>query len=138
MIVKITVKTEKEGDSRVVYYNSGIPIGLFIKWRWYFTYLASRIKVKHPRWMIDIIMVPQELKLGEEYRQEKIKNLIKSCKAKISQLSNESVEADLFGMNEQLRQDRITKHRKRLADLESGVFDGYVPPEYINEIKRYI
>lgn len=138
MVVKITAYTEKQGDARVVYFRSGMPVESVIKWKWYFSYLTALIKVKHPRWSVELTIVNQELKFGEEYKKEKIQNLIKNCKAKITQISREVVIEDMFGLNEQEKQDRLKRYKERLKKLESGEYDGYIPPEFINDIKKYI
>lgn len=138
MVAKITIFTQKEGDVRVVYFRSGMTIDFVIKWNWYFSYLAALAKVKHPRWKVELTIVNQDVELGEEYKEKKIKNLIKRAKSKITQINNEIATTDLFGFSEQDKKDKIEKYTQRLKLLESGEYDGYIPPEYINDIKKYI
>ena len=97
--VKITVYKGYHAD-RVVYYRGQISIDMLEKWRWYFEYLAARIKVKHPRRKVELTICPQTLPLGDEYVQEKIKNLLRHRRSKLQKLINTPVASDLFSDNQ--------------------------------------
>lgn len=135
--VKITVYKGCYAD-KVVYYRGQISIDMLEKWRWYFEYLAARIKVKHPRRKVELIICPQTLPLGDEYVQEKIKNLLRHRRAKLQKLINAPVVSDLFNDNQIDLEKKIEQTREEIAALDRGEYTGWVPPYYINEIKQWI
>lgn len=135
--VKITVYKGYHAD-KVVYYRGQISIDMLEKWRWYFEYLAARIKVKHPRRKVELTIVRQTLLLGDEYVQEKIKNLLRHRRAKLQKLINTPVASDLFNDNQIDLEKKIEQTRAEIAALERGEYTGWVPPYYINEIKQWI
>lgn len=123
---------------RVVYYRNKISVDQSVRWRWYFEYLAARIKVKHPRMMVQLMMGSQTLFQGEEYVQKKIKYLIRAKKGKVKKLQAATVVQDLFDFGLQDQLDKITNELTEISKLENGEYTGYVPPIYINEIKQWI
>lgn len=135
--VKITVYKGYHAD-KVVYYRGQISIDMLEKWRWYFEYLAARIKVKHPRRKVELTIGRQTLLLGDEYVQEKIKNLLRHRRAKLQKLINTPVSSDLFNDNQIDLEKKIEQTRAEIAALERGEYTGWVPPYYINEIKQWI
>ena len=135
--VKITVYKGYHAD-KVVYYRGQISIDMLEKWRWYFEYLADRIKVKHPRRKVELTIGRQTLLLGDEYVQEKIKNLLRHRRAKLQKLINTPVASDLFNDNQIDLEKKIEQTRAEIAALERGEYTGWVPPYYINEIKQWI
>lgn len=135
--VKITVYKDYHAD-KVVYYRGQISIDMLEKWRWYFEYLAARIKVKHPRRKVELTICPQTLPLGDEYVQEKIKNLLRHRRAKLQKLINTPVASDLFNDNQIDLKKKIEQTKAEIAALERGEYTGWVPPYYINEIKQWI
>jgi hypothetical protein len=135
--VKITVYKGYHAD-KVVYYRGQISIDMLEKWRWYFEYLAARIKVKHPRRKVELTIGRQTLLLGDEYVQEKIKNLLRHRRAKLQKLINTPVASDLFNDNQIDLEKKIEQTRAEIAALERGEYTGWVPPYYINEIKQWI
>lgn len=135
--VKITVYKGYHAD-KVVYYRGQISIDMLEKWRWYFEYLAARIKVKHPRRKVELTICTQTLPLGDEYIQEKIKNLLRHRRSKLQKLINTPVASDLFNDNQIDLEKEIEQTRAEIAALERGEYTGWVPPYYINEIKQWI
>lgn len=135
--VKITVYKGYHAD-KVVYYRGQISIDMLEKWRWYFEYLAARIKVKHPRRKVELTIGRQTLLLGDEYVQEKIKNLLRHRRSKLQKLINTPVASDLFNDNQIDLEKKIEQTRAEIAALERGEYTGWVPPYYINEIKQWI
>lgn len=135
--VKITVYKGYHAD-KVVYYRGQISIDMLEKWRWYFEYLAARIKVKHPRRKVELTIGRQTLLLGDEYVQEKIKNLLRHRRANLQKLINTPVASDLFNDNQIDLEKKIEQTRAEIAALERGEYTGWVPPYYINEIKQWI
>ena len=135
--VKITVYNNFYPD-KVVYYRGLVSIDLVEKWRWYFEYLAARVKIKNPRRKVVLTIVRQTMLLGDEYVQEKIKNLLRHRKSKLHKLINTPIESDLFNNNQLRLEEQIMKTKQEIAALERGEYTGWVPPYYINLIKQWI
>nr|DAF67737.1 MAG TPA: hypothetical protein [Caudoviricetes sp.] len=135
--VKITVYKGYHPD-KVVYYRGEMPVNLVSKWRWYFEYLAARIKVKHPRMRVELTICKQTLLLGNEYVQEKIKNLLRHRKAKLQKLKSTPISKDLFDNNQIDLEKKIEQTKAEIESLERGEYHGWVPPYYINDIKKWI
>ena len=68
--IKIMVYDKCHVDE-VVYYRNKLPMWIVEQWRWYFEYLAARIKVAHPRRKVELVICAQTLLQGEEYIQAK-------------------------------------------------------------------
>lgn len=135
--VKITIYKGYFAD-KVIYYRGQIPIDVLMKWRWYFEYLAARVKVKHPKRTVKLTICPQTLLLGDEYVEEKVKNLLRHRKTKLQKLMNTPIAIDLFNYNQIDMDKKIEQARAEIEALEKGEYTGWVPPYYINEIKRWI
>lgn len=136
MCVKITVYNEQLADE-VVYYQYKLPTAIIFKWRWYFEYLAARIKVKNPQRKVELIIVPQDLLAGQEYVEEKTKNLLRKKRSQIKALGK-PIQDDLFGFHSEETKAKIERLNGEIADLENGVFNYYVPETYINKVKKWI
>ena len=50
----------------VVYYRRGMSIDFVIRWRWYFEYLAARLKVLFPREKVELLCGRIDLLTPEE------------------------------------------------------------------------
>ena len=135
--VKISVYNGTLVD-KVVYYRNKLPVFIVEKWRWYFEYLAARIKVKHPSRKVELTICPQTLLQGDEFVQEKIKNLLRHRRSRLKKLIESPVETDLFSHNANERQREINQVKSEIESLEKGEYNGYIPPVYINEIKNWI
>ena len=123
---------------RVVYYRNRLPLFVVEKWKWYFEYLAARIKVNNPRIKVELIICQQDLLQGDEYKQKKIQDLLKANKSKLQKMLLQPIEADLFGSNEETHRAKIEALQAKVDKLEEGEFDGYIPEVYINDVKNYI
>lgn len=123
---------------RVIYYRNRLPLFIVEQWRWFFEYLAARVKVKNPRTRVELIICAQELLQGEEYKQKKIKDLLRAKRARLNKLEKEPVEDDLFSIYRNEQQNKIKALQEQINALERGEYDGYIPVTYINEIKNFI
>ena len=121
----------------VAYYRDRLPRHLADKYRWYFDYLAALIKVKHPKRLVKVIVCPQDLPDPEQYKEDKIKNLIRHKKGCLKKLQSSIVVNDLFNYKEDERQAKIEKYKMDIESLERGEFSGWLPCKYINKIKRW-
>lgn len=135
--IKIMVYDKCHVDE-VVYYRNKLPMWIVEQWRWYFEYLAARIKVAHPRRKVELVICAQTLLQGEEYIQAKTASLLKAKRSRLKRLQNEPVTADLFSFGEEERQSKTNALDSEIQALERGEFNYYVPQTYINSIKEWI
>lgn len=122
----------------VVYYRNKLPMHIVEQWKWYFEYVAARIKVKHPRRKVELVICAQTLLQGEEYIEAKTLSLLKSKRNMLKRLQERPVTPDLFGFNQEARQEKIEKCAKEIDALERGEFNYYVPQTYINNLKEWV
>lgn len=108
------------------------------QWKWYFEYMAARIKVRHPRRKVELVICAQTLLQGEEYIKVKSASLLKAKKSRLTKLIERPVAADLFGFNQEVRNKKIEALMAEIEALERGEFNYYVPQTYINSIKEWI
>ncbi|MCR5504066.1 MAG: hypothetical protein K6E94_00570 [Elusimicrobiaceae bacterium] len=135
--VKIMVYKGSQVD-QVVYYRNKLPMWIIDQWRWFFEYLAARIKVAHPRRKVELVICAQTLLQGEEYIQAKTASLLRAKRSRLKKLQNEPVAVDLFGFGQQERGGKENALEAEIQALESGEFNYYVPQTYINNIKELI
>lgn len=135
--VKIMVYKDYHVD-QVVYYRNKLPLQIVEKWKWYFEYLAARIKVVHPRRKVELSIGIQNLLQGEEYIQAKRASLLKAKKSQLKRLQNQPAKPDFFGFYKEQQDAKINRIRSEIQSLENGEFRYYVPPTYINTIKEWI
>lgn len=121
-----------------VYYRYNVPLWIVEKWKWYYEYLTALLKVNNPKRKVALIITGQsEMLCGDDYVQEKTKSLLKYKKAYIKKLA--SIESDdLFGFGKEGRNKKIERLEYEIERLENGCFDYYIPPTYINKIKKWI
>lgn len=122
----------------VVYYRNKLPMWIVEQWKWYFEYMAARIKVRHPRRKVELVICAQTLLQGEEYIKVKSASLLKAKKSRLTKLIERPVAADLFGFNQEVRNKKIEALMAEIEALERGEFNYYVPQTYINSIKEWI
>ena len=135
--IKIMVYDKFHVDE-VVYYRNKLPMWIVEQWKWYFEYMAARIKVRHPRRKVELVICAQTLLQGEEYIKAKSASLLKAKKSRLTKLIERPVAADLFGFNQEVRNKKIEALMAEIQALERGEFNYYVPQTYINTIKEWI
>lgn len=135
--VKITIR-KGCNDWEVIYYRNKLPMWIVEQWRWYFDYLAALVKVNNPRLKVELITCAQTLKQGQEYIEEKSKNLIRAKETKLKGLKNTPVQDDLFNYAKDEREKKIQAVQGEINALKRGEFNYYVPVTYINKIKKWI
>lgn len=135
--VKITIR-KGCNDWEVIYYRNKLPMWIVEQWRWYFDYLAALVKVNNPRLKVELITCAQTLKQGQEYIEEKSKNLIRAKETKLKRLENTPVQDDLFNYAKDEREKKIQAVQGEINALNRGEFNYYVPVTYINKIKKWI
>ncbi len=121
----------------VVYYNGNLPLDMCVRWKWYFEYLASLVKVANPKRRVEFYCGRQNLPLGRDYIEVKTKTLLKGKRSQLSKLDKQ-VDDDLFGFTSEAREKKRQRILKEIEELESGVFRYYVPPVYINKLRKWL
>lgn len=125
-------------DWEVIYYRNKLPMWVIEQWRWYFDYLAARVKVSNPRLKVELTICAQTLKQGQEYIEEKSMTLLRAKKSKLKKLQNTPVQNDFFNFAKDEQDRKIQAVQGEINALERGEFNYYVPPTYINRIKNWI
>lgn len=125
-------------DGEVIYYRNKLPMWIIEQWRWYFDYLAALTKVNNPRRKVELTICAQTLKQGQEYIEEKSKTLLRAKTSKLKELQNTPVQDDIFGFARDEQYRKIKAVQGEIDALERGEFNYYVPPTYINKLKKWI
>ncbi len=121
----------------VIYYQYALPLRIVERWQWYFEYLAALVKVHNPRRKVELVICAQEYNSVEDYISERTKNLLRAKKVKLKR-TRTGIEDDLFGFAKAEREKLTDKVQREIEALERGEINFYVPPEYINKIKKWI
>lgn len=121
----------------VVYFRGDLPLELCVRWRWYFEYLASLVKVANPKRRVEFYCGRQYLPLGKEYIKVKTKTLLAGKRRKLTELGKQ-VDDDLFGFTSEAREKKRQRIQSEIEELESGVFKYYVPPVCINRLRKWL
>lgn len=121
----------------VIYYRIQ-PLDTWLKWVWYWEYLAARVKVKHPKRKVTLTMCNIDYFDRDIYIEKKKAALLTARKAKLSKLMKNPINDDLFGWASSENADAIARVKKAIQELEDGVVNFYVPTEYVNKIKDWI
>lgn len=136
--VKILIYTGCIAEA-TIYYRYSLPMRIVEKWKWYFEYIAAKVKIANPRRKVELLICSQESCLcGSDYVSERTKNLLRSKNIKLKKLQTGRYEDDLFGLAKADNEAKIGSVKAEIVALERGEFNYYVPPTYINQIKNYI
>lgn len=136
--VKIIIYTGCIADA-TIYYRYNMPMWIVEKWKWYFEYLAAKVKIANPRRKVELLISSQGNSLcGSDYVSERTKNLLRAKSIKLKKLQTGRYEDDLFGLAKADNEAKIDSVKAEIEALERGEFNYYVPPTYINKIKYYI
>lgn len=141
MIVRIDVSMEHYRSivEDVVYYRADLRMNQALRWKWYFEYIAARVKVKHPHRSVRLRIVrkPDDLKIGQQYIDEKTNSLLRAKRAQIKKLQNQQ-GTDLFDFAGEERRAKIEKLQSDIDALEKGEYNMWFPVEYKNHIKQWV
>ena len=135
--VKIVLYKGYYGDS-VVYYRRYMNIDFVLRWRWYFEYLAARLKVAYPRQKVEILCGRIDLLTPAEYAVKKRESLLRAKRGQIKKLENTPDELDLFDIAINKKREKIERIEKEIKRLENGEKIFWVYGDYKNEIKKYL
>ena len=122
----------------VVYYRSGMSPDFINKWRWFFEYLAARVKVAHPKRKVQLYIGPHHCIVGKEWHDYRRGVMLKSRKNKLKKLEKGMIDDDLFHFARQDNDKKIADIKRQIDSLENDTFEFGEFPEYINKIKEYI
>lgn len=141
--VKITVTGYRSHlVEETVYYRYKVPFEHTIRFRWYFDWLAALVKAGHPHRTVRLEILRRDensVLCGEDFLKKALPDKIKALKAKITAERNKaSRTADLFGFAGEKADEKIRAYQERISAYEKGEYDGYVPPTYINRVKKWI
>lgn len=139
-LVKITISMANEPNivEEVVYYRRYMDLDFFLRWAWYFEYLAARVKVANPRRVVELIGGSDEWLSEEEERRTKSASLLKAKLNQIRKLKKEVINDDLFGLTSAKHDAKIKRVQNDIDALQEGTFDVFYMPEYKNTIKDWI
>lgn len=139
-LVKITISMANEPNivEEVVYYRRYMDLDFFLRWAWYFEYLAARVKVANPRRVVELIGGSDEWLSEEEERRKKSASLLKTKLNQIRKLKKEVINDDLFGLTSAKHDAKIQRVQNDIDALQEGTFDVFYMPEYKNTIKDWI
>lgn len=138
-VIKISISMESMYThiEDVIYYRTGTPDQI-TRWMWYYEYIAALVKVANPRRRVVLYTGPLTVLIGKEWHECRRQTLLKSKDRKLKRLRSMNVEADLFGLGEEFRQERISKVEADIAALAADTYPIGDFPEYINTIKLYL
>lgn len=125
---------------KTAYYRCRMPYDFIVRWLWYFEYLQARIKVAHPRRVVNLTIgrMDPEMRLGQEFIDYRRVTLIKSRNRKLDKLLNTPFNDDLFGFKSSEVNERINQLRNEIAALERGEVTFPVLPDYVNTVREWI
>ena len=122
----------------VVYYRRDMSIDFVMRWRWFFEYLAARLKVAHPREKVEFICGRIDLLTPAAYAEKKRESLLKAKRGQIKRLNNQTDELDLFDIAINQKRDKIARIEDEIRRLENGGNIFWVYDDYINRIKDWL
>lgn len=140
MAIKIYISKENYPGvpEEVIYYRYKMPMNLALRWEWYFNYLASLVKVNNPKRRVNLTIARQECLCGEDFIKGRIPTLIAGKKRYITRLYNQPFTDDLFNLARAERDEKIARINGEIQALERGEYNYYIPPVYINKIRKWI
>lgn len=139
-VAKIAVSNETNHCHLVdvVYYRSGMSPDFVTRWRWFFEFLAAKVKVAHPKRKVELYTGPQNCMVGTEWHEYRRGVMLKSRQNKLKKLEKEAVDDDLFNFAQQDHDKKIADIKRQIDSLENDTFEFGEFPEYINKIKEYL
>lgn len=137
--VKISVSMLREHIvEEVAYFNYGLPMDVFERYKWYYEYLAARIKVKNPKRRVELEYGHCEVPCGQDWIDIHLPKRLQWKRRELKKLTNPNRQDDLFGFTSSSCAKKAAGVQKEIEALERGEYNYYVPPTYINKIKKWI
>ena len=137
--ISISMETSYYHMDATVYYRSGMTPDFLTRWRWYFDYLAARLKVAYPRRNVVISYGPQDdIMLGKEWHEHRRSAMMRTCRKKLTELAAMPVDMDLFGFSKGEHDAEVSKWIAKLEALEADTYPIPDFPEYINRVKEFL
>lgn len=135
--VKIVLYKGCQVDS-VVYYRRYMDIDFVMRWRWYFEYLAARLKVAYPREKVEMLCGRIDLLTPAEFAIKKRESLLRAKRGLIKKMENTPDELDLFDIAINKKREKIERIEDEIRRLENGEQMFWVYGDYKNEMKKYL
>lgn len=139
-VVKISVSMLRETQitEEVVYYRRQMSLDFFIRWMWYFEYLAALVKVHNPHRRVELYAGSDEYLPEKEEIEKKAKSLLSRKLGQIKRLKGEVVQDDLFGFAQEKHNQKIERVQGEIESLQRGENNFFYMTEYKNTIKKWI
>lgn len=143
--ITISLASEPQLVDETVYWRYRLSMDTMLRWRWYFEYLAARLKVAHPRRTVHLAIINitddtdnrKGSLCGEDFIRWATPRRLAAKRRELGKYTKDYPQ-DLFGLKDAENAKKAAKIRKQIADLEAGVYDAYVPPVYVNKLKKYL
>ncbi|MEX6691236.1 hypothetical protein QTN47_27250 [Danxiaibacter flavus] len=84
----------KPGGNPTIYHNSGFRFEAFMKWCWYFDYLAASYKVSNPRHYVNVDKGNYDYLPPVQERIKEVKGKIAGKRRKLSEYENKLMQAE--------------------------------------------
>ncbi len=123
-----------------IYYRSGMSPDFVVRWRWYFDYLASLVKVHNPHRNVVIRcdVLPDDILLGKEWHDYRRDTMLKTARRRLAQLENAAVATDIFGFAQEDHARDLASQKAMVEALEADTYPIPDFPSYINRIKEFL
>lgn len=138
--IAVSLATTTSITECVVYYRRGMTYNFVCRWMWYFEYLQARIKVAHPRRVVELLVGRENpnILMGQEFIDNRRATLLKNKSRKLDELANKPYIDDLFNFTSNDIKARMEKLKNEIEALERGEITFPVIDDFVNEIKKWI
>ena len=88
--------------------------------------------------LVKLVITPSDILVYKDNIERKTTTLLRAKRSQLKKLEIGVVDNDLFDFKGQEHSNKIEKIKDEINKLENGIFEYYVPPKYINKIKKYL
>lgn len=138
--VKITVSMRNYPGipEATIYYRQKMTLDLLTEYGWYFRWMASLVQARHPHRKVSLACFDTTFPCGEDWIRGNLpKRLMSKRRQLAAQNRKASTPEDLFGIGAEKAARKAETIRREIERLENGDYDYYVPPAYINDIRKW-
>lgn len=75
--------------AETAYFKDDMAMDFYLRWEWYFKYRSALLQVKSPKAFVELIHGSYDFVLPETEYKQKLENLIRAAKAKITKCDND-------------------------------------------------
>lgn len=143
--VRIAISIENcDIIDETVYWRYDLSMDMMLRYRWYFDYLAALVKVHNPHRNVHLSIInisndennKHASLCGDDYVRWALPRRLAAKRRELGKYTKDEPR-DLFGFKEAENAEKAARIMKEIQDLENGHFNRWVPPVYINKIKKY-